>query len=201
MLRFGGRPFDGEDARRVGGLARELSAVLRAYVTSGPLVPEVPALPPAVLVLGADHRVRSATAPARAWREQLRAARVAVPWIGEAFLEGLSLLARRGDPVVVAPAVGHGRWVAFHGQRLSPEEVAVVFETASGPRLLPAFCEWYGITPRERQVLADVYDGAAPKNIARRRGLSVHTVNDHLKAVFRKTGAGGRDELVTAFAG
>ncbi|MFE6838573.1 LuxR C-terminal-related transcriptional regulator [Streptomyces sp. NPDC057705] len=40
--------------------------------------------------------------------------------------------------------------------------------------------------------------GASVKQIARRLDLSAYTVNDHLKAVFRRTGADGRDELGAA---
>ena len=52
---------------------------------------------------------------------------------------------------------------------------------------------------RERRVLELLCRGAAPKQIARLLGLSAHTVNDHQKAVFRKTSAAGRDELMAAF--
>ncbi|MEV6734181.1 MULTISPECIES: helix-turn-helix transcriptional regulator [unclassified Streptomyces] len=34
--------------------------------------------------------------------------------------------------------------------------------------------------------------------MARHLDLSPYTVNDHLKALFRKTGADGRDELIAA---
>nr|WP_223184528.1 helix-turn-helix transcriptional regulator [Streptomyces sp. CBMA152] len=59
--------------------------------------------------------------------------------------------------------------------------------------MLPAFCDWYEITARERQIIAYLQSGAAPKQIARLLGLSVHTVNQHLRAVFHKTGSCGRD--------
>ncbi|MGO4463223.1 response regulator transcription factor [Streptomyces sp. M-16] len=56
----------------------------------------------------------------------------------------------------------------------------------------------YGITPRERATLGELRTGAAVKQIARRLDLSPYMVNDHLKALFRKTGADGRDELIAA---
>ncbi|MFF4726222.1 LuxR C-terminal-related transcriptional regulator [Streptomyces mirabilis] len=38
-------------------------------------------------------------------------------------------------------------------------------------------------------------EGLAAKNIARRLELSQHTVNDHSRAVYRKLGVSGREEL------
>ncbi|MFI2735189.1 response regulator transcription factor [Streptomyces sp. NPDC018711] len=64
--------------------------------------------------------------------------------------------------------------------------------------ITPSFCAWYGLTPREREIVGELRDGSPAKRIARRLGVSPYTVNDHLKAVFRKTGAESRDELVAA---
>ncbi|MCO1577799.1 helix-turn-helix transcriptional regulator [Crossiella sp. SN42] len=198
-----GWPFTTAELRWLAGLGEELPEVLRAYVRAGPLMTEAPAPAAGVLVLGEDHRVRAATGQALLWREQLRAGWPTTSPIAESFLADMSRLARRSASTVVAhaPSASHGRWVVFEGQRLGPGEVAVTVRAASGTQLLPVFCDWYGITAREREVLADLYDGATPKHIARWRGLSVHTVYDHVKALCRKTGADGRPELVKAIAG
>ncbi|MFD2467812.1 LuxR C-terminal-related transcriptional regulator [Amycolatopsis silviterrae] len=206
----GGRQFDDEDGRRAARLGPALAAVLRQYVTAGPLAPQTPMLAPGVLVVGPDHRLRAATPQARAWQERLRASHRTPDFTDAAHLAGLSLQTRRclGDPgartpVLTAPPASHGRWVGCHAQPLDDAsgDVAVVIEAITGKRLLPSFCDWYGITPRERQVVEHLCDGAAAKHIARRLDLSVHTVNEHLKAVFRKTAASGRDELVAAITG
>ncbi|NML51602.1 helix-turn-helix transcriptional regulator [Streptomyces sp. R302] len=60
------------------------------------------------------------------------------------------------------------------------------------------YVAWYSLTPRERDVVTQLRTGASVKQIARRLGLSAYTVDDHLKAVFWKTGADGRDELGAA---
>ncbi|MCP2259820.1 DNA-binding transcriptional regulator, CsgD family [Streptoalloteichus tenebrarius] len=211
LTRAEGRdPFDRGDACRAADLARPLMAALREYVRAGPLAPVVPPLPAGVIVLGPDHRVRAVTPQAFQWLERLRGGRPSPEWIAESFLVGLSSAARRGarGPLAGAtawgPPITHGRWVTYQGQPLDADgvgDVAVVIQAATGPQLLPVLCDWYGISHRERQIVEDLYDGAAPKQVARRRGLSVHTVNDHLKSVFRKTGAGGRDELIAAVTG
>jgi len=54
------------------------------------------------------------------------------------------------------------------------------------------------LTRREREIAADVAEGLANKHIARRRGLSVHTVENHLRSLFRKTGVDSRTKLALA---
>lgn len=203
----GARRFEEADVHRAAELVPALIAFLREHVTTGPLAPVVPAMSPGVVILGPDDTVRTATPQARAWHEHLRGAGVP-EWTGTAFLEGLALYARRQarapqlhPPVLVGPAATYGRWIACHAQPLGSEgrgDVAVVLHPATGLQVLPSFCDWYGITAREHQVLRHLLEGTAPKCIARSLGVSRNTVNDHIKAVFRKTGASGRDELLAA---
>ncbi len=53
------------------------------------------------------------------------------------------------------------------------------------------------LTPREVEVLALVGEGMSNKTIARRLGISAHTVKYHLEAVFTKLGVRSRAEAVT----
>jgi DNA-binding NarL/FixJ family response regulator len=67
---------------------------------------------------------------------------------------------------------------------------------APGPRdPLPAG-ESLDLTAREREVLALVAEGLANKAIARRLGISEHTVKFHVAAILTKLGAGSRTEAV-----
>jgi DNA-binding CsgD family transcriptional regulator len=123
-------------------------------------------------------------------------------WI-EPFAAELSLRIREraGEPVIRSSLTNAGRWVAIHGQPLDKDavgDVATVFQAASGDLLLNPFCHWHGITARERRVIEHLYHGAAPKQIARDLTLSAHAINDHLRAIYRKTGADGRDSLIAA---
>jgi DNA-binding NarL/FixJ family response regulator len=52
------------------------------------------------------------------------------------------------------------------------------------------------LTPREAQILDAIADGLTNKAIARRLGISLHTVKFHLESVFRKLGARTRTEAV-----
>jgi DNA-binding CsgD family transcriptional regulator len=73
-----------------------------------------------------------------------------------------------------------------------------VHPTLVAPLLLRA----YGLTPREQEVARLTLRGATAVQAARLLSISPHTVNDHLKAVFEKTGTRSRGELsATLFFG
>ncbi|AXB41174.1 helix-turn-helix domain-containing protein [Amycolatopsis albispora] len=197
----GGRQFGEAEVAAAARLTPTLVAFLREYVTAVPLCPASPSPAPGVLVVGPDHRIRSATANAVDWQRCLSARHAAPPWTGKAFFAGLSAATRSGgSPLVVGPAASYGRWIACQAERLG-DDVTVVIQAATAAQLLPSLCAWYGLTDRERQVVGQLREAAAAKQIARRLELSVHTVNDHLRAIFRKTGVHGRDELLTALSG
>ena len=52
------------------------------------------------------------------------------------------------------------------------------------------------LTPRELEILACLGEGMSNKMVARRLGISAHTVKFHLEAVFAKLGATSRAEAV-----
>lgn len=81
-------------------------------------------------------------------------------------------------------AVAHGLIVRFPGTR-TPGFGAV--QEAEARTLL---------TPREAQILDAIADGLTNKAIARRLGISLHTVKFHVESVFRKLGANTRTEAV-----
>lgn len=57
------------------------------------------------------------------------------------------------------------------------------------------------LSHREREITGDVAHGLSNKQIARRRGVSVHTVENHLRAIFRKTGVDSRTKLAISTGG
>ncbi len=52
------------------------------------------------------------------------------------------------------------------------------------------------LTPRELEILACLGEGLSNKSVARRLGISAHTVKFHLEAVFAKLGATSRADAV-----
>ena len=58
---------------------------------------------------------------------------------------------------------------------------------------------WDGLSPRELEVLGLLAAGESNSQIARRLGLSTHTVERHVANLYRKIGARGRADA-TAYA-
>jgi DNA-binding CsgD family transcriptional regulator len=56
-----------------------------------------------------------------------------------------------------------------------------------------------GLTPRQREVLLCTLQGDSEKEAARRLGVSRFTLNDHVKAIYRRLGVSSRGELLARF--
>jgi DNA-binding CsgD family transcriptional regulator len=91
-----------------------------------------------------------------------------------------------------------GRWVRLHVTAMDGDAglVAVTIDRASASDLVPILLASYGLTGRETEVVLALCRGLATKEIATELGISTHTVRDHLKVVFAKTGINSRGELV-----
>jgi DNA-binding CsgD family transcriptional regulator/PAS domain-containing protein len=58
------------------------------------------------------------------------------------------------------------------------------------------FSSNHGLSPREQEVLLLVGRGLTTAAMAEELGISPHTIRDHLKHLYRKTGTKGRNELL-----
>jgi DNA-binding CsgD family transcriptional regulator len=96
-------------------------------------------------------------------------------------------LVTRGEPAdVVLVSTGD---VADVGSAEEAEAMSDGADASSAPGAL--------LTPRERQVLALLAEGASNKSIARRLGISVHTAKFHVGSLLDKLDATGRTDAVT----
>lgn len=59
-----------------------------------------------------------------------------------------------------------------------------------------AFCSTHNLSPRETEVVELLAEGLTTVAMAERLGISPHTVRDHLKNLYRKTGTNSRSELL-----
>jgi DNA-binding CsgD family transcriptional regulator len=93
-----------------------------------------------------------------------------------------------------------GRWLRVSASRLrepaDENRIAVVVETIEARATVPLLLSAYGLSAREAEVARLVLRGASTRAIADALHISQHTVQDHLKAVFDKTGVHSRRELV-----
>jgi DNA-binding CsgD family transcriptional regulator len=69
-----------------------------------------------------------------------------------------------------------------------------IYTSQSG--LSPGFIEKYGLTVRETEIAVSLLQGKSDKDISALLHISVDTVKSHLKNIYRKTGAPGRDALI-----
>ena len=78
----------------------------------------------------------------------------------------------------------------------SPEQAS----PRSPEEALAAFCESYGLTKRESDVLAAVVSDERPlKHVAAELGVGLRTVQHHLTSLYKKTGTQTRTGLTARF--
>jgi len=82
------------------------------------------------------------------------------------------------------------------------DEADVVMHDASTAGFAPLAESELGalLTPRELEVLGAIGEGLTNKAIARRLGISLHTVKFHAESLFRKLGARTRTEALARAA-
>jgi DNA-binding CsgD family transcriptional regulator len=78
---------------------------------------------------------------------------------------------------------------------------AVTLEAAPADDLAPLLMRAWGLTRREPEVAQLVIDGLSTEDIANVLFTSVHTVRDHLKTMFGKTGVSRRQDLAAVLTG
>jgi DNA-binding CsgD family transcriptional regulator len=104
-----------------------------------------------------------------------------------------------GEVAVARVLARDGRWVVIHGATLvaaPARRVAVIVEPAHPARITPLLMAAYGLTEREQEVTRHVLCGDSTGQIAERLSISTHTVQQHIKNIFEKTGVRSRRELV-----
>lgn len=88
-----------------------------------------------------------------------------------------------------------GEWLTLRAARLGAD-IAVSIERASAAERLDLFRRSAGLTAREAELLDLLATGADTRAVAKHMFVSEHTVQDHLKSIFAKTGATSRRDLL-----
>lgn len=191
-------PFSAAETDFVARLSAPLGRALRDARTDRPAAPGLEAR--SLVVLNSAYEIVSESATAAAWcaglaEEPARGTGLPAAAYGVA---AAALRSPTGGSRACVPTRAGG-WAAIEGWRLEAGEqpqIALSMGPASPPDRIAALMEAYALTPRESQVLTQVVSGAPTSEIATRLALSPFTVQDHLKAVFTKTGVRSRRELV-----
>jgi DNA-binding CsgD family transcriptional regulator len=204
FLREAARPdFTASEAAVVASVSRHVAHGLRAAMLRPAATLGRDEEGPGVIVIDGRDEIESITRPGERWLSEAQT--VDVPTIGRLPSAVLAVAAQArpgatgGAPARARLQLRSGRWVLLHAAALDDAahgRVAVIVEPAGAHELAPLLVRAYGLTAREREVVAAVLSGLSTGEIAARLWLSPHTVQDHLKAIFDKTGARSRRELM-----
>ncbi|MDP8909625.1 MAG: LuxR C-terminal-related transcriptional regulator [Chloroflexota bacterium] len=207
VYREPGQPmFDRDDIEFVGALAPLFAEGARRALLIGEATdPEGPQSP-GLVVLSADWDVESLTPGVDRWLSELCDG----DWDGGRLPSSVQAVAGRAlraaetregpNEIAIARVLSRsGTWVVLHGAALvanGSRRVAVIIEPAHPARISELLMSAYGLTDREQDVTRLVLQGDSTAQIAGRLVVSPHTVQQHLKSVFEKTGVRSRRELV-----
>ena len=159
---------------------------------------------PGLVVLDDDLVVMSTTVNVEQWLDELPGGAwdrgLLPPAITAVGARVLANLTADGPADVAVSRVRSrtGAWVVLHGIAMDGDDrrVAVIVEPARGARISSLLMSAYGLTDRERDVTRAVLRGASTAEIADQLVVSPHTVQQHLKSIFDKTGVRSRRDLV-----
>ena len=207
LYREAGQPlFDDQELRFIQEIAPYLAeGARRALLVGEATDPEGPNAP-GLVVLSHQWDVESATPGVEQWLSDLPDGDWRAGKLPSAVLS-VAGRARRtaehpdepGEIAVARVLSRSGMWVVLHGVSLissGSRRVAVIVEPAHPARISPLLMSAYGLTEREQDVTRLVLQGNSTVQIAERLVVSAHTVQQHLKSVFDKTGVRSRRDLV-----
>jgi DNA-binding CsgD family transcriptional regulator len=197
----GRRPFGADDLSTLRAIAPPLTRAMRTLPVR-PLPRCVPSLPGGVVALAPNDRIVASSSEAQAWLNDLLTGgddQTTSSNVLRVVYEAAHAV-RRGDTGRSATCLRtvSGRWLRLEATslRLGEADVVVMLQPATPEQLLSTFKASEGLTPRESQMFALLVEGLAAKQIARRLGISLLTVNEHVRSLYRKCGVTGRAELI-----
>ncbi len=210
-------PFGGPDAAFLATIAAPLATGLRhcqAGTFIDPATPYRPVLGPVVLTVDDNLRIASRTAASRAWLDVLlppEPDQKAVP--ASVYNVAAQLLAVENGvdahPAFARAHLADGFWLALRAARLSSDQpladraatIVVTIEEASASERLELFSRAFGLSAREYELFGLLATGSDTRSMARQMSLSEHTIQDHLKSIFAKTGAHDRVTVLSRALG
>jgi DNA-binding CsgD family transcriptional regulator len=194
----GSRDFSPAERKFVADIANDVTLGIRRSLARPP-APDRGMLAQGVVTLGPDGRIVAKTA---------EAARIMalMPGDAAATLYAVAIGARQREGARARVRLTDGRWVVLYAAPMiatgdASDQIAVTLVPPSQPELASLLLRLHGVTKRERQVAELVMQRLTTEEIAARLFISHFTVRDHVKAVYAKTGARSRAELMTLGSG
>ncbi len=201
------RPFASEEIAFLASLSLVLGAgvrggLLASLSASAPIESPVG---PGVMIVGQDDEIVQLNPGADRWLEELRFGGAGTSPAGViSSLVGAARRYSRGEwpsPPRARIRTASGLWLVLHATPLSARdgvhgEVVVTIEEARPPEVVPLVVAAFGLTNRERDVVALILQGMDTKEMGRILHLSTWTVQDHLKSIFEKASVRSRRELI-----
>jgi DNA-binding CsgD family transcriptional regulator len=209
LYREPGRPmFDATDKRFLSAVSEHLAEGTRRALLVGEATDPAGLYPdaPGLIIVSERWELQSATPGVDRWLAELPGGEAAGGQLPPAVV-AVAARARRnaeqpGRPSGITVSrirSRSGTWVVLHGACLvdgGSRRIAVIVEPAHPARLYPLLEAAYQLTPRERDVTRLVLQGASTSQIAEQLVVSPHTVQQHMKNIFDKTGVRSRRDLV-----
>ena len=207
LYREPGAPvFDDDEIGLVVDVAPTLAAAARRGLLVGEATDPEGLDAPGLLVLSDDWELESSTPGTARWLADFPDGDWETGDLPSAVLavagRALRSAERPGESgkVAVARVLSRsGTWIVLHGAPLAGgarRRVAVIIEPAHPARIVPLLMSAYELTAREQAVTRLVLKGESTAQIAATLVVSPHTVQEHLKRIFEKTGVRSRRDLV-----
>lgn len=189
------QPFRDGELEFLASVGSALGAALRRGLGFTPPPDRDASKPSAtgVILLNADLRVVDTTAGARAWIDAFPGAGLFAAWgMLPATIYPVAARVRAGRAAIGAHALERmtdGRWVMVEAAPLEErahEEIAVTLRDATSRETFDRRCRIYGLSPRERELVAALLAGLDTRAVTERLFISRHTVQDHLNRYSRR---------------
>ena len=214
-------PFTSADSAFIDSVATSLTTALRECY-AGTFVEAAArhrrGLGPIVLTLDENLQITSRTAASQSWLDVLlppgpegRAIPASVYNVAAQLLAVEAGIDDR--PASARVHLSDGFWLTLRAARLAsdpPESdsltpgtgnIVVTIEEASATERLDLFARAVGLTAREYELLGWLATGSDTRAMARQMSLSEHTIQDHLKSIFTKTGSRDRVSVLSRALG
>lgn len=200
--------FTAKDEAFVTTITRSVGLAYRRALVLDLLEDEHTSGGPGLVILGAGNEIEAASPAAESWLDRLPRETprdLAPPLSILAVAEQVRGLAHSGAAADASASArmrtAEGEWLLIRATLLRGGEggrIGVSVEPAGPPEIAQIMISGYGLSQREQEVAYAVLRGASTKEIAEELFISPHTVQDHLKSIFRKFDVRSRRELVSS---